>query len=44
MAIATQLNAEQKFAMESLFYLGLDLVLTLFALNLYLAIQEEKRR
>ncbi len=30
--------------MKSLFYLGLGLVLALFALNLYLAIQKEKRR
>ena len=30
--------------MAGLFYLGLSLVLALFALNLYLAIQEEKRR
>jgi hypothetical protein len=30
--------------MESLFYLSLGLVLALFALNLYLAIREEKRR
>jgi hypothetical protein len=30
--------------MLDLFYLGLSLVLALFALNLYLAIQEEKRR
>lgn len=30
--------------MESLFYLSLSLVLALFALNLYLAIREEKRR
>lgn len=30
--------------MESLFYLSLGLVLALFALNLYLAIQKEKRR
>lgn len=30
--------------METLFYLGLSLVLALFALNLFLAIQEEKRR
>jgi len=30
--------------MESLFYLGLSMVLALFALNLFLAIQDEKRR
>jgi hypothetical protein len=30
--------------MLNLLYLGLGLVLLLFALNLYLAIQEEKRR
>jgi hypothetical protein len=30
--------------MENIFYLGLSLVLALFALNLYLAIQKEKRR
>jgi hypothetical protein len=29
--------------MESLFYLGLSLVLALFALNLYLAIHEKRR-
>lgn len=30
--------------MEILFYVGLGLVLTLFALDLYLAMQKEKRR
>ncbi len=30
--------------MGPLFYLGLTLVLALFALNFYLAIREEKRR
>ncbi|GEM_PF-5516421 len=30
--------------MEILFYVSLGLVLALFALNLYLAIYEEKRR